>query len=288
MWSRVHLNQLGKLHVLATLYGHLEEKGRRRRWGRGLRHQERGSCCKSAADQRDDLQLKVWPLTLSSRKAGETDTVTLHEWRLSQDRHMLLWSSHWKLQTEGSAGDPMPSTNINDPNKSGWAYGESDELKKPPQKTVPPLSFPDSLLFLLRCLPSSFTTCKTLKSLDPKIWTLIKLFNVENSLISILSDVSLCADQMVYQVQEISQFLSGKRKKESRTRPVSIQHSFYADASRASLTSLGQNRRESKLIYSFMLASETILVCFVEIETENENIQLYAWIWAFAVQSIAC
>lgn len=135
---------------------------------------------------------------------------------------MLLWSSHWKLQTEGSAGDPMPSTNINDPNKSGWAYGESDELKKTPKKTVPPLSFPDSLLFLLRCLPSSFTTCKTLKSLDPKIWTLIKLFNVENSLISILSDVSLCADQMVYQVQEISQFLSGKRKKERKPNKASI------------------------------------------------------------------
>lgn len=93
---------------------------------------------------------------------------------------------------------------------------------KPPPKTVPPLSFPDSLLFLLRCLPSSFTTCKTLKSLDPKIWTLIKLFNVENSLISILSDVSLCADQMVYQVQEISQFLSGKRKKERKPNKASI------------------------------------------------------------------
>lgn len=55
-----------------------------------------------------------------------------------------------------------------------------------------------------------------------------------------------------------------------------MQHSFYADASQASLTSLGQNQRESKLMYSFMLASETILVCFVEIETENENIQLHA------------
>lgn len=53
----------------------------------------------------------------------------------------------------------------------------------------------------------SCTTCKMLKSVDPKIRTLIKLFKAENSLRSLLSDVSLCVDQMVYQVQEISQFL---------------------------------------------------------------------------------
>lgn len=51
-----------------------------------------------------------------------------------------------------------------------------------------------------------------LKSVDPKIWTLIKLFKVENSLRSLLSDVSLCVDQMVYQVQEISQFLLGEEE----------------------------------------------------------------------------
>lgn len=42
----------------------------------------RGHFCQPAADQRDDLQLRSRPLTSSTTKAGETDTVTLHEPRL--------------------------------------------------------------------------------------------------------------------------------------------------------------------------------------------------------------
>lgn len=53
-------------------------------------HQESGSCCQPAADQKDDLQLKSRPLALSAIKAGETDTVTVHEWRLKEDNHQIL------------------------------------------------------------------------------------------------------------------------------------------------------------------------------------------------------
>lgn len=76
---------------------------------------------------------------------------------------------------------------------------------------------------------NSRVTCETLKSVHPEIWTLIKPFKEESSLsfpLPSLSDVSLRVYQMVYQVQEISQFLLGE-KKESWERPASMQHGFY-------------------------------------------------------------